>query len=80
MVWCEMCSSRAADCEEKAKHVRDPRVQELYGALAEEWRQLAKVPEPRIPARASARVRSSASRSSLACSFRNEKTSPGDHP
>jgi hypothetical protein len=57
MLWREMCSNRAAGCEEKAKHVRDLQVQELYGALAVEWRQLANLSEPRIPAQVSARVR-----------------------
>jgi hypothetical protein len=54
MLWREMCGDQAADCEEKAKRVCDPQVQALYGALAEEWRQLAQISEPRIAGHARA--------------------------
>jgi hypothetical protein len=48
MDWREMCVSRAADCEQKAMEAHDAEVQAVYRALAQQWRQLAQEPEPRI--------------------------------
>jgi hypothetical protein len=46
MDWREMCLNRAADCEEKGKQASDPEVAAVYGALAEQWRELAEEPQP----------------------------------
>jgi hypothetical protein len=49
MGWRGTCNDRAADCEEKARQARDPQVQALYRALAEQWRELALIADPNIP-------------------------------
>jgi hypothetical protein len=46
MGWRGSCNDRAADCEEKARQARDPQVQALYRALAEQWRELALIADP----------------------------------
>jgi len=48
MEWRDSCNRRATDCEDKADKATDPDVQALYLMLAQQWRELASVPEDRI--------------------------------
>jgi len=49
MEWREMCTSRAEQCEEKARQAGDPQIQALYEMLAGEWRDLANAPGQNSP-------------------------------
>jgi len=47
--WRETCNRRAAQCEERAEQATDHQLQATLRWLADQWRELASLPENRIP-------------------------------
>ena len=49
MGWRETCNRRAVQCEERAEQASDPQLQVTLRWLADQWRELASLPENHIP-------------------------------